>query len=70
MKKYIKAVLAANNKIEEWNLYSLEEIVHIINLAYNIKIPDEVIEKFRFTGLSNLDLLTSNFLSRYNIILK
>ena len=70
MRKYINTIIKAQNKTIEWESYSLEEAVIIIEKAYNIEIPKDVVESFLYTGLSNMDLLMSNFLPKHNIILK
>ncbi len=63
----MKALLLA---IEIKNLYNkmpIADMVAEFEEYSGQKIPKDVIKAYRFTGLNNVDLLTSDFLNGYGL---
>jgi hypothetical protein len=62
-----REVLKAILLLRELDNMSLKEVAERCAKFSNQIIPDEVVESFSMTGLSNEDFLTSDFLEKYNL---
>ena len=63
MKKLIDAI----ETVREYNQMNLMEVAAEFEIYSGQKIPTEAIREFHFTGLSNKDFLTSDWLNNFNI---
>ena len=63
----MEKLLLAIELVEEYNCMGLEDVVKKFELFSNQIIPKEAINDFKFIGLNNIDFLTSNFLTSYNL---
>ena len=61
MKDLIKALEA----VKKYETKDFINVVKDFEDYANVKIPEKAIRDFKFTGLSNIDFLTSDFLNQY-----
>lgn len=54
---YVKSLIEKIKEIDQLNLFE----VSFVEDGKTIEIAKEIIEKFQFTGLSNMDFITTNF---------
>jgi len=57
----VSEILALKKRQSEINSYNLEDIIFIDDEDKPFEIDHEIIDDFRFTGLNNIDFITSNF---------
>ena len=63
----MKALLLAIEIETLYNSMDILEVVKEFEKYSNQIIPEQVLINFKFTGLSNVDLLTSDFLNNYGL---
>jgi hypothetical protein len=63
----MKALILAIELKRKYNKIDLEDCVKEFEEYTGQKIPQEVIDKFKFCGLSNVDMFTSDWLNRYGL---
>jgi hypothetical protein len=63
MKELLKAIEIKN----KYNAMKLIDLVREFELYSGQPIPLEAVAEFRFTGLNNVDFITSDYLNRYNL---
>ncbi len=56
----IKKVLELEKEIRKINAIPFDQIVWMKNMV-SISTPQEVIDNFKFTGLNNMDFITSGY---------
>lgn len=63
----MKELLSSIEVISKYNQMSIEDVILEFEEFSGQKIPEEAIESFCFSGLSNIHFLTSDFLKKYNL---
>jgi hypothetical protein len=63
----MKELMDALEIVRKYNRMSLYDLVRDFEIYSNQTIPKEVVEKFRFTGLNNVDFLRSDFLCQHGL---
>lgn len=67
MKKTIPNLVEAINLKIHYHKMPLNEFVKELEEHLGIKIPKEAVERYRFIGLNNTDMITCDFLEDYGI---
>lgn len=57
----ISEIVALRERIKEINLNDLSNIDFVSDNGEIIKIDDKIISEFKYTGLSNIDFIVTNF---------
>ncbi len=63
----MKELIAALELRRKYNKMDLDDVAAEFSEFSDQYIPRSVVEDFRFTGLSNCDFLTSDFLNQHGI---
>jgi hypothetical protein len=63
----MKALLLAIELKRKYNKMSLEDCIKEFEEFTNQKVPKEAIEEYKFTGLNNIDMFTSDWLNRFGL---
>ena len=61
----MEELLKAIELRQKYNAMPLEQVVSEFEAYSGQKIPEEILNEFRFVGLNNVDFLTSDFLQQY-----
>lgn len=61
-------LVSAIRLVGKYEMMDLEDVVKEFEAYSNQIIPEEVVQEFRFTGLSNVDLITSDFLIQHGLL--
>ena len=62
-----KALLSAVQIVNNAEKLKLSDIIKEFEVYSDQQIPQNIVDDFIFTGLSNLDFLTSDYLNKYGI---
>ena len=63
----MKALLLAIELTRKYNKMSLEDCIKEFEEYTGQKIPKKAIEDYKFTGLNNIDMFTSDYLNKYGL---
>lgn len=63
----MKALLLAIELNRKYNKMPLEQLVEEFEEYTGQKVPQEAITKYKFTGLNNVDFVTSDWLNNYGL---
>lgn len=63
----MKELLAAIELRHKYNRMPLEEVVKEFETYSKQVISKEIVNKFKFLGLNNVDFLTCDFLNKYGL---
>lgn len=64
----MEELLKALDTIDFYNSMSTEDFVKLFNEYTKQEVKENVIRDFKFTGLANIDLATSNFLNKHGFL--
>jgi len=63
----MKELLSSIKTIRAYEMLALEQLVKDFEFFSKQTIGENIVDEWRFTGLSNIDFLTSDFLNRYGL---
>jgi len=63
----MKALILAIELKRKYNKMKLDDCVKEFEEYTGQKVPKEAIDQFRFCGLNNVDMFTSDWLNRYGL---
>lgn len=63
----MKALILALELKRKYNKMKLEDCVKEFEEYTGQKVPEKAIEDFKFCGLNNVDMFTSDWLNRYGL---